>query len=292
MATRREQYGQLKTLDNIFETGSKASAVALSWMPWTKPFSWSPTLAYEIISPYIYKGVSGWTGKSISTSSRANEGSQNVSATGDMYRSQSRYSKGADMVYDAAVSDDPMRTSDIIFRQINKLQEIAAVAAVGYDSIKNIGNLIKSGVTAKNAAKLASEGKNLAQTGENIFDILGGGNRKEFGSKGEKANLGSTFNKLSGKEDLDALIGMFGNMFGKKNKTATANPDMTAVDNVYEGWQNKMVHKQPLFESDFAKDKRYITNDVMKDMKNTQTMMNAKHKDYSMLFNGSSVTSN
>ena len=37
-----------------------------------------------------------------------------------------------------------------------------------------------------------------------------------------------------------------------------------------------MVHKQPLSESDFAKDKRYITNDVMKDMKNTQTMMNAK----------------
>jgi hypothetical protein len=192
------------------------------------------------------------------------------------------------MVYDAAVSDDPMRTSDIIFREINKQLEIAAVAAGGYESIKNIGKLIKSGVTAKNAAKLASEGKNLAQTGENVFDILGGGNRKEFGSKGEKANLGSTFNKLSGKEDLDALIGMF----GKKNKTATANPDMTAVDNVYEGWQNKMVHKQPLFESDFAKDKRYITNDVMKDMKNTQTMMNAKHKDYSMLFNGSSVTSN
>lgn len=132
---------------------------------------------------------------------------------------------------------------------------------------------------------MASEGKNLAQTGENVFDILGGGNRKEFGSKGEKANLGSTFNKLSGKEDLDALIGMF----SKKNKTA--NPDMTAVDNVYEGWQNKMVHKQPLSESDFAKDKRYITNDVMKDMKNTQTMMNAKHKDYSMLFKGSSVTS-
>ena len=78
-------------------------------------------------------------------------------------------------------------------------------------------------------------------------------------------------------------------MFSKKNKTA--NPDMTAVGNVYEGLQNKMVHKQPLFESDFAKDKRYITNDVMKDMKNTQTMMNAKHKDYSMLFNGSSVAS-
>ena len=288
MATRREQYGQLKTLDNIYETRNKAHAAAMSWIPWTKAFSWAPTLAYETISPYIYKGVSGWTGKSISTSSRANEGSQNVSATGDMYRSQSRYSKGADMVYDAAVSDDPMRTSDIIFREINKQQEIAAVAAVGYDSIKNIGKLIKSGVTAKNAAKLASEGKNLAQTGENFFDILGGGNRKEFGSKGEKANLGSTFNKLSGKEALDALIGMF----GKKNKTATANPDMTAVDNVYEGWQNKMVHKQPLFESDFAKDKRYITNDVMKDMKNTQTMMNAKHKDYSMLFNGSSVTSN
>jgi len=192
------------------------------------------------------------------------------------------------MVYDAAVSDDPMRTSDIIFREINKQQEIAAMAGVGYGSIKNIGKLIESGVTAINAAKLASEGKNLAQTGENIFDILGGGNRKEFGSKGEKANLGSTLNKLLGKEDLDALIGMF----GKKNKTATANPDMTAVDNVYEGWQNKMVHKQPLFESDFAKDKRYITNDVMKDMKNTQTMMNAKHKDYSMLFNGSSVTSN
>ena len=288
MATRREQYGQLKTLDNIYETRNKAQAAAMSWIPWTKAFSWAPTLAYETISPYIYKGVSGWTGKSISTSSRANEGSQNVSATGDMYRSQSRYSKGADMVYDAAVSDDPMRTSDIIFREINKQQEIAAVAAVGYDSIKNIGKLIESGVTAINAAKLASEGKNLAQTGENIFDILGGGNRKEFGSKGEKANLGSTLNKLLGKEDLDALIGMF----GKKNKTATANPDMTAVDNVYEGWQNKMVHKQPLFESDFAKDKRYITNDVMKDMKNTQTMMNAKHKDYSMLFNGSSVTSN
>lgn len=288
MATRREQYGQLKTLDNIYETRNKAQATALSWIPWTKALSWAPTLAYETISPYIYKGVSGWTGKSISTSSRANEGSQNVSATGDMYRSQSRYSKGADMVYDAAVSDDPMRTSDIIFREINKLQEIAAMAGVGYDSIKNIGKLIESGVTAINAAKLASEGKNLAQTGENIFDILGGGNRKEFGSKGEKANLGSTLNKLLGKEDLDALIGMF----GKKNKTATANPDMTAVDNVYEGWQNKMVHKQPLFESDFAKDKRYITNDVMKDMKNTQTMMNAKHKDYSMLFNGSSVTSN
>ena len=286
MATRREQYGQLKTLDNIYETRNKAHAAVMSWLPWTKAFSWAPTLAYETISPYIYKGVSGWTGKSISTSSRANEGSQNVSATGDMYRSQSRYSKGADMVYGGAVSDDPMRTSDIIFREINKQQEIAAVAAGGYDSIKNIGKLIKSGVTAKNAAKLASEGKNLAQTGENVFDILGGGNRKEFGSKGEKANLGGTFNKLSGKEDLDALIGMF----SKKNKTA--NPDMTAVDNVYEGWQNKMVHKQPLSESDFAKDKRYITNDVMKDMKNTQTMMNAKHKDYSMLFNGSSVASN
>lgn len=285
MATRREQYGQLKTLDNIYETRNKAHAAVMSWLPWTKAFSWAPTLAYETISPYIYKGVSGWTGKSISTSSRANEGSQNVSATGDMYRSQSRYSKGADMVYGGAVSDDPMRTSDIIFREINKQQEIAAVAAGGYDSIKNIGKLIKSGVTAKNAAKLASEGKNLAQTGENVFDILGGGNRKEFGSKGEKANLGSTFNKLSGKEDLDALIGMF----SKKNKTA--NPDMTAVGNVYEGWQNKMVHKQPLSESDFAKDKRYITNDVMKDMKNTQTMMNAKHKDYSMLFKGSSVTS-
>ena len=203
-----------------------------------------------------------------------------------MYRSQSRYSKGADMVYGGAVSDDPMRTSDIIFRQINKGLEIASLTAVGYNSIKNIGKIIKSGVTAANAAKLASEGKNLAQTGENIFDILGGGNRKEFGSKGEKANLGSTFNKLSGKEDLDALIGMF----SKKNKTA--NPDMTAVGNVYEGLQNKMVHKQPLFESDFAKDKRYITNDVMKDMKNTQTMMNAKHKNYSMLFNGSSVASN
>lgn len=286
MATRREQYGQLKTLDNIYETRNKAHAAVMSWLPWTKAFSWAPTLAYETISPYIYKGVSGWTGKSISTSSRANEGSQNVSATGDMYRSQSRYSKGADMVYGGAVSDDPMRTSDIIFREINKQQEIAAVAAGGYDSIKNIGKLIKSGVTAKNAAKLASEGKNLAQTGENVFDILGGGNRKEFGSKGEKANLGSTFNKLSGKEDLDALIGMF----SKKNKTA--NPDMTAVGNVYEGLQNKMVHKQPLFESDFAKDKRYITNDVMKDMKNTQTMMNAKHKNYSMLFNGSSVASN
>ncbi len=286
MASRREQYGQLKTSDNIYETTSKTLAAVMSWLPWTKDFSWVPTLAYEIISPYIYKGVSGWTGKSISTSSRANEGSQNVSATGDMYRSQSRYSKGADMVYGGAVSDDPMRTSDIIFREINKLQEIAALAGGGYDSIKNIGNLIKSGVTAKNAAKLASEGKNLAQTGENVFDILVGGNRKEFGSKGEKANLGGTFNKLSGKEDLDALIGMF----SKKNKTA--NPDMTAVDNVYEGWQNKMVHKQPLSESDFAKDKRYITNDVMKDMKNTQTMMNAKHKDYSMLFNGSSVASN
>ena len=286
MASRREQYGQLKTLDNIYETRNKAHAAAMSWIPWTKAFSWAPTLAYETISPYIYKGVSGWTGKSISTSSRANEGSQNVSATGDMYRSQSRYSKGADMVYGGAVSDDPMRTSDIIFREINKQQEIAALAGGGYHSIKSIGNLIKSGVTAKNAAKLASEGKNLAQTGENVFDILGGGNRKEFGSKGEKANLGGTFNKLIGKEDLDALIGMF----SKKNKTA--NPDMTAVDNVYEGWQNKMVHKQPLSESDFAKDKRYITNDVMKDMKNTQTMMNAKHKDYSMLFNGSSVTSN
>lgn len=286
MASRREQYGQLKTLDNIYETRNKAHAAVMSWLPWTKAFSWAPTLAYETISPYIYKGVSGWTGKSISTSSRANEGSQNVSATGDMYRSQSRYSKGADMVYGGAVSDDPMRTSDIIFREINKQQEIAALAGGGYHSIKNIGNLIKSGVTAKNAAKLASEGKNLAQTGENVFDILGGGNRKEFGSKGEKANLGGTFNKLSGKEDLDALIGMF----SKKNKTA--NPDMTAVDNVYEGWQNKMVHKQPLSESDFAKDKRYITNDVMKDMKNTQTMMNAKHKDYSMLFNGSSVASN
>lgn len=286
MATRREQYGQLKTLDNIYETRNKAQAAVLSWLPWTKAFSWAPTLAYETISPYIYKGVSGWTGKSISTSSRANEGSQNVSATGDMYRSQSRYSKGADMVYGGAVSDDPMRTSDIIFRQINKAQEIASLAAVGYDSIKNIGKIIKSGVTAANAAKLASEGKNLAQAGGNIFDILGGGNRKEFGSKGEKANLGSTFNKLSGKEDLDALIGMF----SKKNKTA--NPDMTAVGNVYEGLQNKMVHKQPLSESDFAKDKRYITNDVMKDMKNTQTMMNAKHKDYSMLFNGSSVASN
>ena len=286
MATRIEQYGQLKTLDNIYETRNKAHAAVMSWLPWTKAFSWAPTLAYETISPYIYKGVSGWTGKSISTSSRANEGSQNVSATGDMYRSQSRYSKGADMVYGGAVSDDPMRTSDIIFREINKQQEIAAVAAGGYDSIKNIGKIVKSGVTAANAAKLASEGKNLAQAGGNIFDILGGGNRKEFGSKGEKANLGSTFNKLIGKEDLDALIGMF----SKKNKTA--NPDMTAVDNVYEGWQNKMVHKQPLFESDFAKDKRYITNDVMKDMKNTQTMMNAKHKDYSMLFNGSSVASN
>ncbi len=203
-----------------------------------------------------------------------------------MYRSQSRYSKGADMVYGGAVSDDPMRTSDITFRQINKALELASLTAVGYNSIKNIGNLIKSGVTAANAAKLASEGKNLAQTGGNIFDILGGGNRKEFGSKGEKANLGGTFNKLIGKEDLDALIGMF----SKKNKTA--NPDMTAVGNVYEGLQNKMVHKQPLSESDFAKDKRYITNDVMKDMKNTQTMMNAKHKDYSMLFNGSSVASN
>ena len=286
MATRREQYGQLKTLDNIYETGSKTLSAVMSWLPWTAAFSWAPTLVYEITSPYMYKGVSGWTGKSISTSSRANEGSQNVSATGDMYRSQSRYSKGADMVYGGAVSDDPMRTSDIIFREINKPIEIAGLAAGGYDSIKNIGNLIKSGVTAKNAAKLASEGKNLAQTGENVFDILGGGNRKEFGSKGEKANLGGTFNKLSGKEDLDALIGMF----SKKNKTA--NPDMTAVDNVYEGWQNKMVHKQPLSESDFAKDKRYITNDVMKDMKNTQTMMNAKHKDYSMLFNGSSVASN
>ena len=286
MATRREQYGQLKTLDNIYETRNKTHAAVMSWLPWTKAFSWAPTLAYETISPYIYKGVSGWTGKSISTSSRANEGSQNVSATGDMYRSQSRYSKGADMVYGGAVSDDPMRTSDSIFREINKGLEIASLTAVGYKSIKNIGNLIKSGVTAKNAAKLASEGKNLAQTGENVFDILGGGNRKEFGSKGEKANLGSTFNKLSGKEDLDALIGMF----SKKNKTA--NPDMTAVDNVYEGWQNKMVHKQPLSESDFAKDKRYITNDVMKDMKNTQTMMNAKHKDYSMLFNGRSVASN
>ena len=42
----------------------------------TAAFS-APTLAYELISP-IYKGVSGWTGKSISTSSRANEGSQNV----------------------------------------------------------------------------------------------------------------------------------------------------------------------------------------------------------------------
>ena len=285
MATRREQYGKLKTADNIFETGSKTASAVMSWIPATKAFSWAPTLAYDIISPYIYKGVSGWTGKSISTSSRANEGSQNVSATGDMYRSQSRYSKGADMVYGGAVSDDPMRTSDIIFRQINKGLEIASMAAVGYDSIKNIGKIVKSGVTAANAAKLASEGKNLAQTGGNIFDILGGGNRKEFGSKGEKANLGSTFNKLSGKEDLDALIGMF----SKKNKTA--NPDMTAVGNVYEGLQNKMVHKQPLFESDFAKDKRYITNDVMKDMKNTQTMMNAKHKDYSMLFNGSSVAS-
>lgn len=286
MATRREQYGKLKTLDNIYETRNKTASAVMSWIPWTAAFSWAPTLAYDIISPYIYKGVSGWTGKSISTSSRANEGSQNVSATGDMYRSQSRYSKGADMVYGGAVSDDPMRTSDIIFREINKGLEIASLTAVGYNSIKNIGNLIKSGVTAKNAAKLASEGKNLAQTGENIFDILGGGNHKEFGSKGEKANLGSTFNKLSGKEDLDALIGMF----SKKNKTA--NPDMTAVDNVYEGWQNKMVHKQPLSESDFAKDKRYITNDVMKDMKNTQTMMNAKHKNYSMLFNGSSVVSN
>lgn len=286
MATRREQYGKLKTLDNIYETRNKTASAVLSWLPWTAAFSWAPTLEYELISPYIYKGVSGWTGKSISTSSRANEGSQNVSATGDMYRSQSRYSKGADMVYGGAVSDDPMRTSDIAFRQINKGLEIASLTAVGYNSIKNIGKLIKSGVTAANAAKLASEGKNLAQAGGNIFDILGGGNRKEFGSKGEKANLGSTFNKLSGKEDLDALIGMF----VKKNKTA--NPDMTAVDNVYEGWQNKMVHKQPLFESDFAKDKRYITNDVMKDMKNTQTMMNAKHKDYSMLFKGSSVVSN
>lgn len=286
MATRREQYGKLKTADNIFETGSKTASAVMSWIPATKAFSWAPTLAYDIISPYIYKGVSGWTGKSISTSSRANEGSQNVSATGDMYRSQSRYSKGADMVYGGAVSDDPMRTSDIIFRQINKGLEIASLTAVGYDSIKNIGNLIKSGVTAANAAKLASEGKNLAQTGGNIFDILGGGNHKEFRSKGEKANLGGTFNKLIGKEDLDALIGMF----SKKNKTA--NPDMTAVGNVYEGLQNKMVHKQPLFESDFAKDKRYITNDVMKDMKNTQTMMNAKHKNYSMLFNGSSVASN
>lgn len=285
MATRREQYGKLKTADNIFETGSKTASAVMSWIPATKAFSWAPTLAYDIISPYIYKGVSGWTGKSISTSSRANEGSQNVSATGDMYRSQSRYSKGADMVYDAAVSDDPMRTSDIAFRQINKGLEIASLTAVGYNSIKNIGNLIKSGVTAANAAKLASEGKNLAQTGGNIFDILGGGNHKEFRSKGEKANLGGTFNKLIGKEDLDALIGMF----SKKNKTA--NPDMTAVGNVYEGLQNKMVHKQPLSESDFAKDKRYITNDVMKDMKNTQTMMNAKHKNYSMLFNGSSVAS-
>ena len=286
MATRREQYGKLKTADNIFETGSKTASAVMGWIPATAAFSWAPTLAYELISPYIYKGVSGWTGKSISTSSRANEGSQNVSATGDMYRSQSRYSKGADMVYGGAVSDDPMRTSDIAFRQINKALELASLTAVGYNSIKNIGNLIKSGATAANAAKLASEGKNLAQTGGNIFDILGGGNRKEFGSKGEKANLGGTFNKLIGKEDLDALIGMF----SKKNKTA--NPDMTAVGNVYEGLQNKMVHKQPLSESDFAKDKRYITNDVMKDMKNTQTMMNAKHKDYSMLFNGSSVASN
>ena len=129
MATRREQYGQLKTADNIFETGSKTASAVMSWIPVTAAFSWAPTLAYDIISPYIYKGVSGWTGKSISTSSRANEGSQNVSATGDMYRSQSRYSKGADMVYGGAVSDDPMRTSDSIFREINKGLEIAAVAA-------------------------------------------------------------------------------------------------------------------------------------------------------------------
>lgn len=291
MATRREQYGQLKTLDNIYETRNKAHAAVMSWLPWTKAFSMLPTLAYETISPYIYKGVSGWTGKSISTSSRANEGSQNVSATDDMYRTQSRYSKGADMVYGGAVSDDPMRKSDTIFREINKQQELAAVAAGGYDSIKNIGKIIKSGITAKNAAKLASEGKNLAQTGESAFSILGGGNNKEFGGKAEKANLGSTFNKLSGQEDMQALLGLFSGK--KKNNTAAAaNPDMSAVGNVYEGWQNKMVHKQPLSESDFAKDKRYMTDDVMKDMKNTQTMMNAKHKDYSMLFNGSSVASN
>ena len=59
--TREEQYNKRKDFVNVYETFLKSNQAAMSWVPWTKAWSWAPALQWQISKPFMYRGFNNWT---------------------------------------------------------------------------------------------------------------------------------------------------------------------------------------------------------------------------------------
>lgn len=232
MATRTQQYRTAKNWDIGFETFSKGATAVMSWLPWTKPFAAIPTAVYDVTSPYIYKGISDWTGDTFTSGRRAGTDTSALSTNKDMFRSKAIHSKGGDLLYSGRTEGMSATGVDRTFEFINRQLEIAAMAAGGVDSIKNIVSMAKSGVDAAKAAKMVGEAGDAVSTGGNIISKFFSGYGRDYKAKKEKANIGSSLKMLTGMEDVEDIVDAVGGWLDKRrNKGDLKGVDASSSEN-------------------------------------------------------------
>ena len=156
--TREEQYNKRKDFVNVYETFLKSNQAAMSWVPWTKNWSWAPALQWQISKPFMYQGFNNWTKNTLST--RVQQGvTVGLEKSGDKYREESKYNPGTDVFLGGMKKKELTTRDDKFFETWNKVNELATLAAGSYYAI--------SGVISS-----AGKGAMVAENGKGIMDNI------------------------------------------------------------------------------------------------------------------------
>lgn len=156
--TREEQYNKRKDFVNVYETFLKSNQAAMSWVPWTKKWSWLPALQWQISKPFMYRGFNDWTKNTLST--RVQQGvTVGLEKSGDKYREESKYNPGTDVFLGGMIKKELTTRDDKFFETWNKVNELATLAAGAYDAISG-------------AVSIAGKGAEVAENGKGIMDNI------------------------------------------------------------------------------------------------------------------------